>query len=297
MFNPIVFGIFTLIARSCVATPIDPASANQHLQARDGGKPLWSEGGPKVEDIKQDGFKDDWFLAGLASLANAQGSSKIQDIFKLDQRGIDNIDKASITLFNIDKWDKAEKTGEEYKGDSQDVKYADITSKYSGANDNWWVAALEYAAMKIGGSDDIKSVSFKNDGGPITAWSMITGIKSKEYKIDRTGDSWKSELWRVLKSAPESYVCIKSVSHPNEKMRSIITGVTWYAVLSVQGSQYDDHGQIVGENGGDGQVTLFDARAGSNITVSFVDLQDQVGWQVTPEKLDYPASPPQPPKA
>ncbi|WWC88483.1 uncharacterized protein L201_003394 [Kwoniella dendrophila CBS 6074] len=265
-----MFRFFTILA---ISSPIDTNvnRRNEPLSRRDEGRPLWGPDGPKPEDIKKDGLEDDWFLTGAAAIANTKGSSIIQDIFTLEEKpGTEKIESVIISLYSIKGINTAEKDGVAPEPQKQSVKFTDVTDKFSGSNDHWWIAALEYAAMQTGGDSHIKSDGFKKQGGPLEAWLMITGKHLIESKIDRKKQDWQTELWEPISKVPENYyMCIKSVSNPTDKIKDSITSDTWYAVLG------HDNDEI---------VTLFDVKKGADFKLPFQDLKDNVGWIVIPKE-------------
>nr|XP_018262248.1 uncharacterized protein I303_05264 [Kwoniella dejecticola CBS 10117]OBR84406.1 hypothetical protein I303_05264 [Kwoniella dejecticola CBS 10117] len=258
------------------------------LKQKRGTHPLW-EFQPKWQDIKADQFEDDWLLAGAAALAHVD-PQKIQDIFSdVDntnkaKRADADVDDTMVKLWNIEEWEKWNNSPAESKtggppSDKKKVKYSDITGEYSGANQNWWIAALENAFIQESGYEGITSSGFTS-GDPHMALKMMTGEEALLFDTtEMPENTYKAEMWRELEKAERQPICIMT----GGKADGIsLWNKWWYAVLRVEGEESD------------GQVYLFDSWTGQEVSVKFQDLQEHIYWYVHQEgpRSDAKVGPP-----
>ncbi|WWC96206.1 hypothetical protein V866_003073 [Kwoniella sp. B9012] len=267
-----VLGLFATVSGLTEASPIalPDTPAKSHIEKR-GDHPLWDVS-PKWQDIKKDKFDNEWFLVAAATLVNWD-SQKIKDrisAMQTSKKRADNVDVVTVELWNKEgaKWEK------------RDVKYSSITADYSGSNQYWWIAALEDAAMRIGGlgGKGIDKDGF-TDGDSHFAYQMLTGEEADLYETDRDAKTYKNEIWKVLEKATESSVCIKT--GPNPDKNDGLRKNTWYGILRAEGLSFDDEGNEIGE----GQVYLFDAKEGKEFYLGFEHIQDDIAWYSKPKYL------------
>ncbi|WWC70848.1 uncharacterized protein I206_104800 [Kwoniella pini CBS 10737] len=263
-----LLGLGFTIAPLSTASPVDlGVSATEQIVKR-GDHPLWRPQ-PQYIDIKADKFEDDWLLAGAAALANTD-YRKIQDLFSNVTDPKSNVDEVTVKIWNNGEWQKWNK-GKEGNGPpskEHKVVYTDITADYSGANQNWWIAALENAFIQEGGYNGITPNGFAK-GDPHIALEMMTGSSAKLYNVNEMSrDTYEKDLWEALGKAQQQPICIKT----NDKTDAIaLEKKRWYAVLQVQG---ESHAR---------QVYIWDFKTGLKVAIEYELLADDIGYYVHQE--------------
>ncbi|WWC68694.1 uncharacterized protein I206_102628 [Kwoniella pini CBS 10737] len=253
------------------ASPIDSGmSATEQIVKRD-DHPLWLLQ-PKPVDILADKFKDDWLLAAAAALANTY-PEKIQVLFSnvTDTKSeTDNVDETMVKVWNNEEWQKWNNLPDDQKGGGPSSKehkvvYSNITADYSGANQYWWIAALENAFIQEGGYDGITSNGFVK-GDPHIALKMMTGLSAKLYNANNTQ---KNDLWYELRKSARRPTCVKiqwpeDADNDNENL--------WNAVLRVE------------PKGEYGTVYMFNSKIASEAAIEFEDLVEGIKYYVHQEE-------------
>ncbi|KAK6908087.1 hypothetical protein I203_102088 [Kwoniella mangroviensis CBS 8507] len=143
-----------------------------------------------------------------------------------------------------------------------------------------WIAALEDAAMRIsglGGKGIDKDVF--TDGDSHFAYGMLTGEQVDLHETNRDAKTYKRYIWKVLEEATRSNVCIKTGPSPDKS--DGLRKSTWYGIMSAEGLAFDDEGNELGE----GQVYLYNAKEGKEPYLGFEDIQDDIKFYFKPKYL------------
>ncbi|WRT68372.1 uncharacterized protein IL334_005348 [Kwoniella shivajii] len=202
LFTPLIWGA------SLPSRDLYSPSSSTIRRGSDLHGPICAKEGPSVNDIR---WKEgDWSASWLYSVAGALVNARPDDLRKSwEDEDLGNVPanqdatEASIALFNKD--------GERIK---TKTLLSDIGKTYKAANikhdtsatSNWWLAASEMAAVKMGGFEGLEGDKITSAGSPLDAFKMLT---NKSAKIDDIHPEQVELVWDLLTDSKVTPIVIK----------------------------------------------------------------------------------------